>query len=102
MVASSPTSEPAIAAHGLHESGRPAQVGGLGETGNDRASFTAGPGRRFGVVDNRDDIVQFLPSRRARITPEQAGLPDFGGSRRVAGLRRAEVAMIAGVSPDYY
>jgi transcriptional regulator with XRE-family HTH domain len=53
-------------------------------------------------VDNRDDIREFLASRRARITPEQAGLPDFGGSRRVAGLRRAEVAMIAGVSPDYY
>ena len=56
----------------------------------------------MGVVDNRDDIREFLASRRARITPEQAGLPDFGGSRRVAGLRRAEVAMIAGVSPDYY
>jgi transcriptional regulator with XRE-family HTH domain len=55
-----------------------------------------------GVVDNRDDIREFLASRRARITPEQAGLPDFGGSRRVAGLRRAEVAMLAGVSPDYY
>jgi len=53
-------------------------------------------------VDNRDDIREFLASRRAKITPEQAGLPDFGGSRRVAGLRRAEVAMIAGVSPDYY
>jgi transcriptional regulator with XRE-family HTH domain len=53
-------------------------------------------------VDNRDDIREFLASRRARITPEQAGLPDFGGSRRVAGLRRAEVAMLAGVSPDYY
>jgi transcriptional regulator with XRE-family HTH domain len=61
-----------------------------------------GRGRNFGVVDNRDDIREFLASRRARITPEQAGLPDFGGSRRVPGLRRAEVAMIAGVSPDYY
>ena len=56
----------------------------------------------MGVVDNRDDIREFLASRRARITPGQAGLPDFGGSRRVAGLRRAEVAMLAGVSPDYY
>ncbi len=53
-------------------------------------------------MDNRDDIREFLTSRRAKITPEQAGLPDFGGSRRVAGLRRAEVAMLAGVSPDYY
>ena len=41
-------------------------------------------------------------SRRARITPEQAGLPAFGGNRRVAGLRREEVAMLAGVSADYY
>jgi transcriptional regulator with XRE-family HTH domain len=54
------------------------------------------------VVDNRDDIREFLASRRARITPEQAGLPSFGGTRRVTGLRRAEVAMLAGVSPDYY
>jgi transcriptional regulator with XRE-family HTH domain len=54
------------------------------------------------AVDNRDDVREFLASRRARITPEQAGLPSFGGTRRVAGLRRAEVAMLAGVSPDYY
>src|SRR5215813_15553463 len=53
-------------------------------------------------VDNRDDVREFLASRRARITPEQGGLPSFGGTRRVAGLRRAEVAMLAGVSPDYY
>jgi hypothetical protein len=53
-------------------------------------------------MDNQDDVRQFLASRRARITPQQAGLPSFGGTRRVAGLRRAEVAMLAGVSPDYY
>ncbi|MFE9193051.1 helix-turn-helix transcriptional regulator [Micromonospora sp. NPDC007208] len=53
-------------------------------------------------MDNQDAAREFLASRRARITPEQAGLPDFGGTRRVAGLRRAEVAMLAGVSPDYY
>jgi transcriptional regulator with XRE-family HTH domain len=53
-------------------------------------------------VNNKADIREFLASRRARITPEQAGVTNFGGSRRVAGLRRAEVAMIAGVSPDYY
>ena len=40
--------------------------------------------------------------RRARITPEQAGLPAYGGNRRVKGLRREEVAMLAGVSIDYY
>ena len=44
----------------------------------------------------------FLVSRRARITPEQAGLPVYGGNRRVAGLRREEVALLAGVSIDYY
>jgi transcriptional regulator with XRE-family HTH domain len=53
-------------------------------------------------VDNRSDIREFLASRRARITPEQAGLPVFGGTRRVPGLRREEAAMLAGVSVDYY
>jgi transcriptional regulator with XRE-family HTH domain len=56
----------------------------------------------FLVVDNRSEIREFLASRRARITPEQAGLPVFGGTRRVVGLRREEVAMLAGVSADYY
>jgi transcriptional regulator with XRE-family HTH domain len=51
--------------------------------------------------DNRDDVREFLMSRRARVTPEQVGLPG-GGGRRVAGLRRSEVAMIAGVSVEYY
>jgi transcriptional regulator with XRE-family HTH domain len=54
------------------------------------------------VVDNRDDIRDFLASRRARITPQQAGLPVYGGHRRVPGLRREEVALLAGVSVDYY
>jgi transcriptional regulator with XRE-family HTH domain len=54
------------------------------------------------VVDNRDDVRDFLASRRARITPQQAGLPAFGGNRRVPGLRREEVAMLAGVSVEYY
>src|SRR3981081_1028998 len=46
---------------------------------------------------------EFLPSRRARITPEQAGLRTYGnGARRVPGLRREEVALLAGVSVDYY
>ncbi|MBM2618424.1 helix-turn-helix domain-containing protein [Actinoplanes sp. LDG1-06] len=53
-------------------------------------------------MDTQGDVREFLASRRAKITPEQAGLPNFGGTRRVAGLRRAEVAMLAGVSPDYY
>jgi transcriptional regulator with XRE-family HTH domain len=53
-------------------------------------------------VDNRSDIRDFLTSRRARITPEQAGLLPGGGRRRVPGLRREEVAVLAGVSTDWY
>jgi transcriptional regulator with XRE-family HTH domain len=53
-------------------------------------------------VTNQDDVREFLESRRARITPERAGLPDYGGIRRVPGLRRGEVAMLAGVSAEYY
>ena len=53
-------------------------------------------------MDLRDEIREFLSTRRARITPQQAGLPAYGGNRRVKGLRREEVAMLAGVSVDYY
>jgi transcriptional regulator with XRE-family HTH domain len=53
-------------------------------------------------MDNGNEMRDFLVSRRARITPEQAGLPVYGGNRRVAGLRREEVALLAGVSIDYY
>jgi transcriptional regulator with XRE-family HTH domain len=53
-------------------------------------------------VDNRSDIRDFLTSRRARITPQQAGLLPGGGRRRVPGLRREEVAVLAGVSTDWY
>ncbi|GAA0974951.1 helix-turn-helix transcriptional regulator [Acrocarpospora macrocephala] len=53
-------------------------------------------------MDDRAEIQAFLSSRRARLTPEQAGLPAFGGNRRVKGLRREEVALLAGVSVDYY
>jgi transcriptional regulator with XRE-family HTH domain len=53
-------------------------------------------------MDHRAEIKEFLSSRRARITPAQAGLPAYGGNRRVKGLRREEVALLAGVSVDYY
>lgn len=53
------------------------------------------------VVDNRQEVREFLVSRRAKITPEQAGLPS-GGKRRVPGLRRSEVAALADVSIEYY
>ena len=52
-------------------------------------------------VETRAEIREFLTSRRARITPEQAGLPTYG-ARRVPGLRREEVAVLAGVSIQYY
>jgi hypothetical protein len=47
------------------------------------------------VVDNRNEIRELLVSRRARITPQRAGLPSYGGKRRVPGLRREEVALLA-------
>src|SRR5438874_10888353 len=53
-------------------------------------------------MSSKDEVREFLISRRANVTPEQAGLPGGGSQRRVPGLRRAEVAMLAGVSVDYY
>ena len=53
-------------------------------------------------MDNRAQVREFLASRRARITPDRPGLPAYGGNRRVKGLRREEVALLAGVSIDYY
>lgn len=53
-------------------------------------------------VDNRTDVREFLATRRGRVTPQQAGLPVHDSTRRVPGLRREEVAVLAGVSIDYY
>ena len=53
-------------------------------------------------MDLKAETREFLATRRARITPDRAGLPAYGGNRRVPGLRREEVAMLAGVSVDYY
>jgi transcriptional regulator with XRE-family HTH domain len=52
-------------------------------------------------VDNRAEVREFLVSRRSKISPEQAGLP-AGPNRRAPGLRRSEVAALAGVSTEYY
>lgn len=52
-------------------------------------------------VDNRAEVREFLTTRRARLTPDQVGLPTFG-TRRVPGLRRSEVAAVAGLSVEYY
>lgn len=53
-------------------------------------------------MDLRAETREFLTTRRGRITPERANLAAYGGNRRVPGLRREEVAMLAGVSVDYY
>jgi transcriptional regulator with XRE-family HTH domain len=52
--------------------------------------------------ENRQQVRDFLVSRRGKVTPEQAGLQHYGGNRRVPGLRREEVALLAGLSVDYY
>jgi transcriptional regulator with XRE-family HTH domain len=52
-------------------------------------------------VDAKKEISEFLTSRRGRVTPDQVGLRVYG-ERRVPGLRREEVAILAGVSADYY
>ncbi|TMM03819.1 MAG: helix-turn-helix domain-containing protein [Actinobacteria bacterium] len=52
-------------------------------------------------MDLTNEIAEFLTSRRAKVTPDQAGLPTYG-PRRVPGLRREEVASLAGVSVEYY
>jgi transcriptional regulator with XRE-family HTH domain len=57
--------------------------------------------RSLVVVDSKNEIREFLATRRAKITPQQVGLATYG-RRRVPGLRREEVAVLAGVSADYY
>lgn len=63
-----------------------------------RATFP----RTVVIVTNNSEVSEFLKSRRARITPEMAGLPVYGGLRRVPGLRREELAAVSGMSIDYY
>ncbi|GGQ04569.1 transcriptional regulator [Actinomadura coerulea] len=53
-------------------------------------------------MEQRSELGEFLRSRRARLRPEDVGLPDHGGRRRVPGLRREELAQLAGVSAGYY
>src|SRR3954454_15224011 len=79
--------------------------GSAGRSGYWQCLPAGSPAAYRGVVSKADlnaEIRDFLSTRRARITPEQAGLPAFGGDRRVKGLRGEEVAMLAGVSVDYY
>ena len=53
-------------------------------------------------MSNADDIREFLTTRRAKLTPQRAGLPMYGRTRRVPGLRREEVALLAGISVEWY
>src|SRR4051794_19057141 len=95
---------------------KPAASGRLGDPARGVPTGTPGPARtarRVEVMaegnaqrdvrgDVRAQIREFLSTRRARISPEQAGLPVYGGHRRrVPGLRRSEVASLAGISPEY-
>src|SRR5687767_9623863 len=76
---------------------------GTGYTGTVRTSLIGRPGSN---VDHRlsksNEVRDFLTTRRARLTPERAGLPRYGRQRRVSGLRREEVALLAGISVEYY
>ncbi|MCF3960455.1 helix-turn-helix transcriptional regulator [Streptomyces fuscigenes] len=53
-------------------------------------------------MDSRSELADFLRTRRGRLSTDQAGLPDDGRTRRVPGLRRDEVARLAGMSTEYY
>ena len=74
----------------------PDQRGAAAAVPCERGSTTVDPAER-----SRAEVRQFLMSRRAKVSPADAGLPS-GGTRRVPGLRRSEVAMLAGVSVEYY
>src|SRR5690349_7685161 len=80
--------------------GRAWEGGSIGGAGSTPLRWTSR--RTVFDVDNRAEIREFLASRRAKISPEQVGLPAGGGRRRVPGLRREEVAVLAGVSTDWY
>src|SRR5690625_3028494 len=71
------------------------------ERGTSGVSFRR-PWRRYrGSMDNREEIRAYHMSRREQVTPQEVGLPS-GSNRRVKGLRRSEVAILAGVSVEYY
>src|SRR3984893_6183048 len=86
---------------GVQESTGSRELRVLVDRGTGRVSHPPPGGSTLPVVDTKSEIREFLSSRRARITPEQAGLASYG-PRRVPGLRREEVAVLAGVSVPYY
>jgi len=69
--------------------------------GTGRDSLAGSLRLRVECMDNRAEVREFLISRRAKVDPKEVGLPE-GTNRRVAGLRRSEVATLAGVSVEYY
>src|SRR2546427_8321596 len=90
-----------IAASCVQESTRSRDVRVPVGRATDRVPQRWAAGFTLAFVDTKKEIRDFLTSRRARITPEQAGLRSYG-SRRVPGLRREEVAVLARVSVPYY
>lgn len=68
-------------------------------TGEERSVAAAGGATRS---ERREELREFLMSRRARVSPAEAGLPVGGGRRRTPGLRREEVAVLAGVGASWY
>jgi transcriptional regulator with XRE-family HTH domain len=71
-------------------------------TGNAGTSRRERRSRTVVGMSNQQDVREFLSTRRAKITPDRAGLSAYGGNRRVPGVRREEVAVLAGMSVDYY
>ena len=84
----------------LHSAQAASSIGGLSKGHRHAPSQSVRESYPDGMPQP-NDMAEFLASRRARITPEQAGLPSYG-TRRVPGLRREEVASLAGVGIDYY
>lgn len=74
---------------------------GRADPGTSRTSQRSGSAATVAGVSVRNQLGEYLRARRELVTPEAVGLVP-GGTRRVAGLRREEVAMLAGISSDYY
>lgn len=66
------------------------------------SNFSDSGDRSAAGLDRRAELSEFLRSRRARLKPADVGIPDYGRRRRVPGLRREELAQVAGVSVSYY
>src|SRR4051812_12087963 len=92
MSSSSPSQGISAARRCVDGTANPADEGEHVERGTGRDSQRRPAVHSVEGMDSRGDIREFLSSRRAKITPEQAGLPAYGHNRRVKGLRREEVA----------